>query len=103
MRRAVLSAVRQMTSSRQSPRMSPESAGVAFVELFDATPAGESSVEVVRVVQFHFEMVVPSSNSRRRSASHQTAKFFGEGAEVLICTPVALQSPPRELYISEPR
>src|SRR5215204_5220372 len=100
MRSAVLSLVRQMTSSRQSPRMSPRRDGVAFVVLFEATPAGESSVAVVRVVQFHFEMVVPSSNSRRRSASHQMPKFLGEGAEVLICTPVALQSPPRELYSS---
>src|SRR5215212_9699787 len=100
MRRAVLSAVRQMTSSRQSPRMSPMSAGVAFVELFEESPAGESSVFDLPVVQSHFEMVVPSSNSRRRSASHQMPKFFGEGADVLICTPVALQSPPRELYIS---
>src|SRR5215212_5488060 len=100
MRRAVLSAVRQTTSSRQSPRMSPRSAGVAFVELFDASPAGESSVLALLVVQSHFEMVVPSSNSRRKSASHQMPKFFGEGAEVPICTPFALQSPPRELYIS---
>src|SRR5215204_1288208 len=100
MRSAVLSAVRQMTSSRQSPRMSPESAGVAFVELLEESPAGESNVFVLLVSQSHFEMVVPSSNSRRRSASHQTAKFLGEGAEVLIRTPVALQRPPRELYIS---
>src|SRR5215208_131431 len=100
MRSAVLSEVRQMTSSRQSPRMSPRSAGVAFVELFDERPDGDRSVLALPVVQSHFEMVVPSSNSRRRSASHQMPKFFGEGAEVLICTPVALQSPPRELYIS---
>src|SRR5215207_2077549 len=100
MRSAVLSAVRQMTSSRQSPSTSAERAGVAFVVLFEATPGGDSSVAAVRVVQFHFEMVVPSSNSRRRSASHQMAKFFGDGAEVLIWTPVALQRPPRELYIS---
>ncbi len=100
MRSAVLSAVRQTTSSRQSPRMSPRSAGVAFVELFDARPAGESSVLVVPVSQFHFEMVVPSSNSRRKSASHQMPKFLGEGAEVLICTPFAFHSPPRLLNIS---
>src|SRR5919205_2897753 len=95
MRRAVLSAVRQTTSSRQSPRMSPRSAGVAFDPLFDARPEGERIVLVLPVVQSHFEMVVPSSNSRRRSASHQTPKLRGEGAEVLICTPFDDQSPPR--------
>src|SRR3712207_1347431 len=100
MRRAVLSEVRQTTSSRQSPRMSPESAGVDFVELFEERPAGESSAVLVFVSQFHFEMVVPSSSSRRRSASHQTAKFVGEGLVVPICTPLALIRPPREPYIS---
>src|SRR5215207_3934470 len=100
MRSAVLSDVRQMTSSRQSPRMSPRRDGVAFVELLEETPEGDRSTLEVFVSQFHFEMVVPSSNSRRRSASHQIPKFIGEGLEVVIRTPVALQSPPRELYIS---
>src|ERR1044072_87978 len=100
MRSAVLSAVRQMTSSRQSPRMSPESAGVDFVELFEERPEGESSAVRVLVSQFHFEMVVPSSSSRRRSPSHQTAKLVTLGLVVVIATPVALISAPREPYIS---
>src|SRR5918995_1536972 len=100
MRSAVLSAVRQMTSSRQSPRMSAESAGVAFVELFEATPAGESSTLDVIVVQFHFLTAVPSSSSRSKSPSHQTPKLICEGRAAEICTPFADISPPRDYHIS---
>src|SRR5919106_6410955 len=76
MRSAVLSDARQTTSSRQSPKMSALSDGVALVPLFDATPAGASSVESVPVVQFHFEIVTLSSSSRSGSASHQTPKLM---------------------------
>src|ERR1044072_8739243 len=89
MRSAVLSAVRQMTSSRQSPWMSPEGPGGDFVELLDERADGESNAVRVLVSQFHFEMVVPSSSSRRRSPSHQTAKFVKLGLVVAIATPAA--------------
>ena len=62
MRSARLSDVRQMTSSRQSPRMSADSAGVDLVPLFDATPEPVSS-RVSPPVPY-LSMWVPSSSSR---------------------------------------
>ena len=46
MRSAALFVSRQITSSRQSPRMSALSAGVALVPLFDAMPESESRLDV---------------------------------------------------------
>src|SRR5262249_17454900 len=86
MRSASLDDSRQITSSRQSPRMSALRFGVALVPLFEATPAGESSAVVVPVSQFHFEIVVPSRSSRRRSPSHQIPKLIG-GVVGEISTP----------------
>src|SRR5678815_124294 len=80
MRSAALSAVRQITSSRQSPRMSAESAGVDLVPLFDMAPVAVNSRSSVDVFQFHFAIQLLSRISRSGSASHQTAKFVDGGA-----------------------
>src|SRR5262245_7570976 len=77
---------RQITSSRQSPRMSALRLGVALVPLFDDTPDGDSIVVVLPASQFHSEIVVPSSNSRGRSPSHQAPKLI-EGLVAEIWTP----------------
>src|SRR2546426_9024737 len=86
MRSAALFVSRQITSSRQSPSMSALKHGVAFVPLFEAMPESESSVVVFPWSQFHLLIVVPSSNSRSRSPSHQTPKLI-EGLVAEICTP----------------
>ena len=50
MRSSLLSRVRQITSSRQSPRMSARQAGVALVPLFDVQPSAvEQRVERLRL------------------------------------------------------
>src|SRR3954471_6417854 len=66
-----------MTSSRQSPRMSPDSAGVDFVLLLYATPEPVSR-RVSELVPY-LSMCVPSSSSRTGSASHQTRKLIEDG------------------------
>src|SRR5262245_43779957 len=86
MRSAALPVSRQITSSRQSPRMSALKHGVAFVPLLEAIPESESSAVVFPAVQFHLLIVVPSSNSRNRSPSHQTPKLI-EGMVDAICAP----------------
>src|SRR5262245_55509181 len=86
MRRAALFDSRQITSSRQSPKMSALRAGVAFVPLLEAMPVSESRGVVLPVSQFHLVIDVPSSNSRSKSPSHQTPKFI-EGLVAEICTP----------------
>src|SRR5215475_4187436 len=86
MRSAALPVSRQITSSRQSPRMSALKHGVAFVPLLEAIPESESSAVVFPAVQFHLLIVVPSSNSRNRSPSHQTPKLI-KGLVAEICTP----------------
>src|SRR5262245_16224494 len=96
MRRLRLSAVRQMTSSRQSPKRSALRQGVDLVPLFEDRPAGESTELFAFAFQSHLRIVVPSSVSRSVSASHQTQKFICDGRELVICTPVALIKPPRE-------
>src|SRR5688572_2168399 len=100
MRSCELSEVRQMTSSRQSPKRSADSAGVDFVPLLELRPPGDRIELLLLVAGFHFEIVVPSRISRIVSASHQQAKFICPGRELEICTPVALISPPREPHIS---
>src|SRR6185312_1245160 len=74
-RSAELSASRQITSSRQSPSTSATSAGVAFVPLFDAQSAQESSV-----CPPYFWIEVLSSSSRDSSPSHQIKKLIDGGA-----------------------
>src|SRR5215475_12496219 len=86
MRSAALFVSRQITSSRQSPKMSALSAGVALVPLLEEMPESVSSVVVFPASQFHLVIVTPSSNSRSRSPSHQTPKLI-EGLVAEICTP----------------
>src|SRR6185503_13929383 len=95
MRSSLLSVVRQITSSRQSPRMSALSVGVAFVPLFDAQPSAVNRRSSVPVVQFHFEIVLRSSNSRSKSPSHQTPKLQDLGDASEIFSPFELNSPVR--------
>ena len=76
MRSSLLSAVRQITSSRQSPRMSAQRHGVAFVPLFDEQPGrGQQRRLGLRSPSPISMMVVRSSSSRSRSPSHQIAKL----------------------------
>src|SRR5262245_9849760 len=86
MRRAEVFDSRQMTSSRKSPRMSALSAGVALVPLFDEIPGSDNRVVALPASQSHLEIVVPSSNSRSGSPSHQTPKLI-EGFAEAISTP----------------
>src|SRR5688500_4215945 len=82
---AVLSLRRQITSSRQSPRMSPLSEGVLLLPLFDdafgakpcVPPVAGSRSKFCRpwVVLFQSLIVVPSTSSRYRSPSHHAPKF----------------------------
>src|SRR5688572_573245 len=77
MRRALLLLVRQMASSRQSPRMSPDRAGVALVPLLEATPLAVSRRVSLPVP--YLSMRVWSSSSRTGSASHQMTKLAEDG------------------------
>src|SRR5664279_5217765 len=77
MRRAVSPLVGQMTSSRQSPKISAESDGVDLVLLLECTPLAVSR-RVSELVPY-LSMCVPSSSSRTGSASHQTRKFAEPG------------------------
>src|SRR4051812_9043687 len=100
MRSSRPSAERQITSSRQSPRMSAESAGVALVPLLAAHSAQRSNSVVVESFQFHFEITTPSSNSRSGSASHQIPKLMDGGLRAEISTPFAENRPPRAAQAS---
>src|SRR5262245_44268431 len=82
MKRAVLSDFRQMTSSRQSPKMSPASAGVDFVPLLEDAPGALVLDEFGSRSKFErpepttqLLIVVPSSSSYSGSASHWIAKL----------------------------
>ena len=59
--------------------LNAERYGFDFVLLFDETPLVVKRVVVVWVVGFHLEIVVPSSSSRSKSASHQTTLLFELG------------------------
>src|SRR5262245_44379574 len=96
MRSAELFDSRQMTSSRQSPRMSALSAGVALVPLFEEIPDSDNRVVVFPASQFHLVIEVPSSNSRSGSPSHQTPKLI-EGFAEEISTP---RGPSTELGVA---
>src|SRR5262245_10466848 len=95
MRNSLLSALRQTTSSRQSPRMSAHRHGVAFVPLFEAQPAADSSTDSELFSQSHFEIVVRSSSSRSKSPSHQTPKLHERGLRSLTFSPLTFQTPSR--------
>src|SRR3954452_8163029 len=80
-----------MTSSRQSPRMSPDSDGVDFVPLFECTSAPVSSRVSPEVP--YLSMCVASSNSRVASPSHQITKLVEPGFRVATTEPLGLRSP----------
>src|SRR5215213_4522649 len=102
MRSARLSDVGQITSSRQSPRMSACSEGVAFVPLLECTPLAVSR-RVSPPVPY-LSMWVPSSSSRCASPSHQMTKFVEPGLRLATCAPfVVLRSPLTALdHVSAP-
>ena len=89
MRKAELSVVRQITSSRQSPRRSALSAGVDFEPLLEEQSVAVSRRLTVPVPQSHLSMRLPSRISRRRSPSHQQAKLIDDGREAEISVPLA--------------
>src|SRR5690242_4361811 len=97
MRNWVLLLLRQITSSRQSPKISAVSPGLALVPLFEATLLPVSRVLMPPVL--HLLMVMLSSSSRDKSPSHQIAKLM-DGVEVEICPPEGLRKPPREAHAS---
>src|SRR5687768_3300499 len=85
-----------MTSSRQSPRMSACNAGVDLVPLLEATPEPVSSR--VSPLGPYLSIVVPFSNSRCASPSHQITKLIEPGFRAATCAPVvADRSPPTEI------
>src|SRR5215475_11429690 len=101
MRSARLSVVRQITSSRQSPRMSAERTGVALMPLLEATPLAVSS----RVLPFgsYLSICVLSRSSRTGSASHHTVKLSEGGLVADTCRPLVSKSPEvAELHDSAP-
>lgn len=77
-----MSVVGQTTSSRQSPRMSPDRDGVALVLLLEWTEAPvrrRVSEEVP-----YLSMWVPSRSSRVVSPSHQERKLTEEGSRPFV-------------------
>src|SRR3954467_4581850 len=93
MRSSLLSVVRQITSSRQSPRISAHKTGVALVPLLAEQFSATSRRVSVSVCQFHFEITLRSSNSRSKSPSHQTPKLQELGLPSEICSPFTFQTP----------
>src|SRR3954451_17565992 len=86
MRRALLSVVGQTTSSRQSPRMSADSEGVALVPLLECTPLAVSNR--VSLLVPYLSIWVPSSSSRCASPSHHTTKLVEDGLRPMFVPPV---------------
>src|SRR5688500_13806018 len=103
MRSSELFEARQMTSSRQSPRMSPDRTGFDLVPLFEELPVAVNKVLAVCVEGSHLVMLMPSSNSRVRSASHQTTLLTLGGAVALMTSPVSpRRRPPGAPHASTP-
>src|SRR5689334_4798411 len=100
MRRFLLSPVRQTTSSRQSPRMSPDRTGVALVPLFEDTPEPVSR-RVSEEVPY-LSMRVPSRSSRTGSPSHQARKLVEEGLRPFVPPPSSRMPPSEDDHISGP-
>src|SRR5690348_8371116 len=73
--------------------MSADSAGVAFVPLFDAQPVALSSVVSASFFQSHFVIVVLSRISRSRSPSHHTAKLHERGFLSDTFSPLTFHNP----------
>ena len=97
MRSSLLSRVRAMTSSRQSPRMSAHRHGFAFVPLFDAQPwsAGEQRRLAARSRQSHLR------DRRRRRAARAAGRrptrrrcCTSAACASEIFSPLTLHSPP---------
>ena len=99
--------MRQITSSRQSPRMSAQRQGFDLVPLFEAQPSAVSSRPARAGRRSHLAIVVPSSSSRSRSPSHQTPKLQDRGlriGDLLAAGDRTRPSSPRpEAHISYPR
>src|ERR1041384_6744338 len=91
MRSAVLFVVGQITSSRQSPKRSPESDGVALVPLLECTSDAVSSRVSPEVP--YLSTWLPSSSSRTGSASHQARKLLEPGWRLLTTAPVGPRTP----------
>ncbi len=87
----MLFVVAQTTSSRQSPKRSPEIAGVALVPLFEWTDAPVSCRVSPEVP--YLSMWVPSRSSRVVSPSHQDRKLALEGLRLATTAPLGLRRP----------
>src|SRR4051794_40142278 len=95
MRSSLLSAVRQITSSRQSPKISAQRHGVDLVPLLETHPSATSSGDSLSVFQSHLVMRLESSNSRSVSPSHQTPKLQERGLRWETVSPLTFQTPER--------
>src|SRR5215207_9521583 len=87
MRSSLLSAVRQITSSRQSPNRSADKTGVDLVPLFrtQLSLAASSRLSVVLFSYSHLSILVPFRISLNTSPSHKTPKFTaGVLSEILF-------------------
>ena len=82
MRSAVLSDVLQITSSRQSPKISAVKQGVCFVPLF--AEHSDAVSNRVSLLDPYLSMWLPSRSSRITSASHQTRKLSDPGARPIF-------------------
>src|SRR4051794_36666518 len=80
-----------MTSSRQSPRMSPDKDGVDLVPLLEWTPEPVSR-RVSREVPY-LSMWVPSRSSRVVSPSHHARKLLDPGLRLATTAPLGLRTP----------
>src|SRR5690606_38444226 len=88
-----LSVVRQITSSRQSPKRSALNTGVAFDPLLEVHSGSTSSVFRLFVFQLHFMMRFRSRSSRNKSPSHQMPKLQEPGVTSVISSPLAEYNP----------
>src|SRR4030043_985708 len=93
MRNSVLSSVRHITSSLQSPRISALRLGVAFDPFIDLQFSSENIGSCTDFSQFHLDITLRSSNSRSKSPSHQTAKLQELGFVSDINSLLALNNP----------
>ncbi len=103
-RKAVLSAVRTTTSSRQSPKMSPCKQGLLFDPLLKLHPSNVASGRQAFASQSYLLTVSWSSISRSKSPSHHTAMFIGKPRGAAQTTsPFIFRMPPEaDDHISTP-
>ena len=83
-------------------RMSPERTGVALLPLLEVTPSAVRMFFSVPLCQSHLSMRLRSRISRRRSPSHQIAKFADRGAGPMF-SPWQVRRPDEPPHISSPR